>query len=101
MEVLPRQLKDGRDGVRHAGLSAQEDVMSNPSYFWLVETVTKRNGSPEVPCQRRRARQRTAARCGWSPASTTVSAAASIRSSACARRLGVLRTYREVVVLWA
>ena len=71
------------------------------SYCWLVETVTKRNGSPEVPCRTRRASQRTAARCGGSSASTTVSAAASIRSSACVRRTGVLRTYREVVVMWA
>jgi hypothetical protein len=37
--------------------------------------------------------QRTPARCGWSSASTTVSIAASIRSSACARRTG--RTVRS------
>ena len=43
--------------------------------------------------------QRAAARCGWSSASTTVSAAASIRSSACARRTGVLRTYPDSVDL--
>ncbi len=56
---------------------------------------------PSIPCLTRRASQRTAARCGWSSASTTVPVAASIRSSACARRTGVLRTYREVVVMWA
>ena len=56
---------------------------------------------PIIPCRTRRARHRTAARCGCSSASTTVSAAASIRSSACVRRTGVVRTYREVVVMWA
>jgi len=50
-----------------------------------------RNGSPEVPYRTRRASQRTAARRGWSSASTTVPVAASISSSACARRVGVLR----------
>ena len=53
-----------------------------------------KNGPPRVPYRARRASQRTAARCGGSSASTTVSAAASIRSSACARRSGVLRRYR-------
>ena len=48
-------------------------------------------------CRTRRAGQRTAARCAWSSASTRVLVAASIRSSACAKRTGVLRTYPEVV----
>jgi hypothetical protein len=43
------------------------------SYSWLVETVTKRNRSPRVPFRTRPASQRT----------------------------GVLRTYREVVVMLA
>ena len=44
---------------------------------------------------------RTSARCGWSSASATVTVDASIRSSACASRTGVLRKYREVVVMLA
>ena len=45
--------------------------------------------------------QRTSATCGWSSASATISADASIRSTACASRTGVLRKYREVVVMLA
>jgi len=104
LAVAPSLMRPAQElpgGVRHAGLLAHGDGMSDPSYCWLVETVTKRNGSPRVPCRTRRASQRTAARCAWSSASTMVSAAASIRSSACARRTGVLRTYREVVVMLA
>ena len=54
-----------------------------------------------VPCLTLRPSQRTAARCGGSSASTRVLVAASIRSSACASRTRVPRTYREVVMMLA
>jgi len=46
-------------------------------------------------------RQRASARCGRSSASATLTADASIRSSARASRTGVLRKYREAVVMLA